>query len=134
MSQTQKHARDSIHSQANFHVSGGIRKSAGGKAPISYAGKTVPGRSSGVQREFILIIKDSHICIETDTSHSAGDPVPQQKKKRRYKPGTVALQEIRKYQRSTDLLLMKLPFSRLVSFGRLEHILRNRHANYLLNV
>jgi hypothetical protein len=51
MSQTQRHAQ-SMHSQANFHVSGGIRKSAGGKAPVSYAGKTIPGRSSGVQREF----------------------------------------------------------------------------------
>jgi len=39
------------------------------------------------------------------------------KKKRRYKPGTRALQEIRRYQRSTDLLLRKLPFSRLVSSG-----------------
>ncbi|RKU41007.1 centromeric DNA-binding histone H3-like protein cse4 [Coniochaeta pulveracea] len=42
-----------------------------------------------------------------------GDPVPQGKK-RRYKPGTVALREIRKYQNSTDLLLRKLPFARLV--------------------
>lgn len=32
----------------------------------------------------------------------------------RYKPGTVALREIRRYQRTTDLLLLKLPFSRLV--------------------
>jgi len=41
-----------------------------------------------------------------------GDPVP--RKTHRYKPGTVALREIRRYQRSTDLLLLKLPFSRLV--------------------
>jgi len=37
-----------------------------------------------------------------------------QKKVRRYRPGTVALREIRKYQKSTDLLIRKLPFSRLV--------------------
>lgn len=42
-----------------------------------------------------------------------GDPLPH-KKKRRYRPGTVALKEIRKYQSSTDLLLLRLPFSRLV--------------------
>ena len=36
------------------------------------------------------------------------------KKKRRYKPGTVALREIRKYQKNTDLLIRKLPFQRLV--------------------
>lgn len=32
---------------------------------------------------------------------------------RRYRPGTVALREIRKYQKSTDLLIRKLPFQRL---------------------
>ncbi|KAK2463940.1 hypothetical protein APHAL10511_004048 [Amanita phalloides] len=35
-------------------------------------------------------------------------------KKRRFRPGTAALREIRKYQKSTDLLLQKLPFARLV--------------------
>lgn len=33
---------------------------------------------------------------------------------RRYRPGTVALREIRRYQKSTDLLIRKLPFQRLV--------------------
>jgi histone H3 len=37
-----------------------------------------------------------------------------QKKKRRYKPGTLALMEIRKFQKSTELLLRKAPFCRLV--------------------
>ena len=36
------------------------------------------------------------------------------KKPRRYRPGTVALREIRKYQKNTDLLLRKAPFQRLV--------------------
>ena len=36
------------------------------------------------------------------------------KKKHRYRPGTVALREIRKYQKSTELLIRKLPFQRLV--------------------
>ena len=35
------------------------------------------------------------------------------KKPHRYRPGTVALREIRKYQKSTELLIRKLPFSRL---------------------
>ncbi|KAH9586585.1 Histone H2A/H2B/H3 [Trypanosoma melophagium] len=33
---------------------------------------------------------------------------------RRWRPGTVALREIRQFQRSTDLLLQKAPFQRLV--------------------
>ena len=35
-------------------------------------------------------------------------------KKRRYRPGTLALREIRKYQKSTDLLIKKAPFIILV--------------------
>eukprot|EP00898_Chlorokybus_atmophyticus_P008127 jgi/Chlat1/8315/Chrsp78S07740 len=35
-------------------------------------------------------------------------------KPHRYRPGTVALREIRKYQKSTELLIRKLPFARLV--------------------
>ena len=35
-------------------------------------------------------------------------------KKHRYRPGTAALREIRKYQKSTELLIKKLPFQRLV--------------------
>lgn len=35
-------------------------------------------------------------------------------KAHRYRPGTVALREIRKYQKTTDLLIRKLPFARLV--------------------
>ena len=36
------------------------------------------------------------------------------KKPHRYRPGTVAIREIRKYQKSTELLIKKLPFQRLV--------------------
>ena len=36
------------------------------------------------------------------------------KKPHRYRPGTVALREIRKYQKSTELLIRKAPFQRLV--------------------
>ena len=36
------------------------------------------------------------------------------KKPHRYRPGTVALREIRKYQKTTELLIRKLPFQRLV--------------------
>jgi histone H3 len=69
------------------------RKSSGGKAP-----------------RWQLATKSAH------TSGSAGPTsggVPP-KKPHRYRPGTVALRQIRKYQKTTDLLLRKLPFQRLV--------------------
>jgi histone H3 len=36
------------------------------------------------------------------------------KKPHRYCPGTIAIHEIRKYQKNTDLLIRKAPFQRLV--------------------
>jgi len=62
----------------------------GKRAPTGLGGKA-PRRSSGVP-----------------VARSPG------RKKPRYKPGTVALREIRRYQKSTDLLMARLPFSRLV--------------------
>ena len=43
-----------------------------------------------------------------------GPPTGGVKKPHRWRPGTVALREIRKYQKSTDLLIRKLPFQRFV--------------------
>ena len=60
--------------------------------------------------------KTKGICKATKTK---GKKLPalqqgQQKKPHRYCPGTVALREIRRYQKSTELLIRKLPFQRLV--------------------
>ena len=44
----------------------------------------------------------------------AAQVLAQVKKPHRYRPGTVALREIRRYQKSTELLIRKLPFQRLV--------------------
>ncbi|TNV75350.1 hypothetical protein FGO68_gene3775 [Halteria grandinella] len=38
------------------------------------------------------------------------------KKPRRYRPGTVALREIKRYQSSGELLIKKLPFQRVVRY------------------
>lgn len=68
------------------------RKSTGGKAPrmgLNFAVAKAPRPNSG-----------------------AGSKKP--RKPHRYRPGTVALREIRKYQKSTELLIRKLPFQRLV--------------------
>lgn len=49
-------------------------------------------------------------------SNGTGGP-----KKHRFRPGTVALREIRTFQKSTELLLRKLPFQRLVKELAMEH-------------
>jgi len=48
-------------------------------------------------------------------------PVASLKKPHRFKPGVVALREIRKYQKSTDLLLRRLPFQKLVKEIAVEY-------------
>jgi histone H3 len=45
---------------------------------------------------------------------AAATKTPAKNGPHKYRPGTVALREIRRYQKSTDLLIKKLPFQRLV--------------------
>jgi histone H3 len=47
-------------------------------------------------------------------ARKATDTTVSKKKERRFRPGTVALREIRQYQKSADLLIAKRPFQRLV--------------------
>jgi len=64
------------------------RKSTGGKAP--------------------------HKTLATKAARRSVPSTGGVKKRHRFRPGTVALREIRKYQKSTELLIRKLPFQRLV--------------------
>ena len=63
------------------------RKSAGGKHPRKHIAQKAAGKAK-----------------------AAGGV----KRPHRFRPGTVALREIRKFQKSTELLIRKLPFQRLV--------------------
>jgi histone H3-like centromeric protein A len=92
--------------QSFYPPQGGIRKTHGGKTTVTNAANRTH--------------TSSHI--------EPGDPLPA--RKRRYKPGTVALREIRKYQRSTELVLLKLPFSRLVREIALTLVPRNQELRW----
>ena len=52
--------------------------------------------------------------LSTKAACKAAPAIGGCKKPHCYRPGTVALREICKYQKSTDLLLQKLPFQRFV--------------------
>ena len=71
------------------------RRSTGGKAP----------RKEGTWRK--------QLATEA-AKKSAPARVPGIKKPHRWRPGTLAMREIRRYQKSTELLIRKLPFQRLV--------------------
>ena len=53
------------------------------------------------------------IALATKATRKSA-PTSGVKKTHRFRPGTVALREIRRYQKSTELLIRKLPFQRLV--------------------
>ena len=57
---------------------------------------------------------DENIILATKAARKSAPATGGVKKPHRYRPGTVALREIRRYQKSTDLLIRKLPFQRLV--------------------
>lgn len=67
-------------------------------------------------KEDSAITRSSRTYVREIPRHT--DDVPHlatgERKRHRFRPGTVALREIRKYQRSTELLIRKLPFARLV--------------------
>jgi len=55
--------------------------------------------------------RKKNVSVKKNKSAGAGSGM---KKARRWRPGTVALREIRKFQKGTNLLIQKAPFQRLV--------------------
>ncbi|KAJ5173871.1 Histone-fold [Penicillium coprophilum] len=99
----------------------GVRKTAPGSAQKGKARKTAAapaaapaadGDGTPTKARKTNAGNQSKIA-KTTANVQPGDPTPTGRR-RRYKPGTVALKEIRRYQRSYDLLIAKLPFARLV--------------------
>ena len=60
------------------------------------------------------LFRRRHAAVGKRVLHNNPRVVGNNKKPHRFRPGTQALREIRKYQQSTELLLRKLPFQRLV--------------------
>jgi histone H3 len=79
------------------------RKSTGGKAPRKTLATKAARKSAPATVSFLIRFKLLKIIFQGGV-----------KKPHRYRPGTVALREIRRYQKSTELLVRKLPFQRLV--------------------
>lgn len=74
------------------------RKSTGGK----------------LERSKILEAKRAKKTPTKTRKSRGGEEVAGVKKKHKWRPGTVALREIRRYQKSTQLLIPRAPFLRLI--------------------
>ena len=90
----------------------GPRKTIGGGArpPLN------PGQRHGSMREAQWQAQKGIAAKKAAAARKAAKTAPGGKvrKPHRFRPGTVALKEIRRYQKSTELLIRKLPFQRLV--------------------
>ena len=60
------------------------------------------------------IAKDKSKTVSKKTAPAKGGMKEGERKKMRFRPGTVALREIKRYQKSTDLLIPRAPFQRVV--------------------
>lgn len=93
-------------------------RSAGG-SPLAAKSKPAPGPAPApppkatARKSFAAAPKATPKARKTP-SKSKKTPDRATPKKHRFRPGTVALREIRAYQKSTDLLIPRLPFSRLI--------------------
>ena len=91
----------------------GPKKITGGSKPALNPGQ----RSGSIKAHLAKLKKDTAKKKAADRlAKKGGQKAPKGgvKKRYRYWPGTVALKQIRQYQKSTELLIRKLPFQRLV--------------------
>ena len=77
------------------------------KVTSTTASKTIRGKVAFKKKKAVK----GQLASKAQKSNKSNAGV---KKPHRYRPGTVALREIRRYQKSADLLIRKLPFARVV--------------------
>ena len=97
----------------------GPRRTTGGSKPALNPGQR-SGSVKAIQAEVKKAIArkkaEEHAAKTAKAAKKSSVKAPKGGVKRlhRFRPGTVALKEIRRYQKSTELLIRKLPFQRLV--------------------
>ena len=97
-------AKNAVSKVPSKAKSKAARKTSKSKSPAKKTAKPKAIKSSQSPKKASKSPKKS----QKPAASQAGD------KKRRFKPGTLALREIKRYQKSTDLLLPRAPFQRLV--------------------
>ena len=101
------------------------RKTSAGKAPRFYM-LTQQARQHQLQQQ--KAAKAAALPRRRSLVRQLG-PRGGVKKPHRYRPGTVALREIRRFQKSTDLLIRKAPFQRLVR-EITEEVFKNKELRF----
>ena len=101
---------------SSFHVDDVDDEAGASSSNASYANTTSANTTSGTRKRKRkgTTPRKKQTLEESRSRQSQGHFVKVKRNKFRYRPGTKALKEIRKYQKTVDLSFKKLPFSRLV--------------------
>ncbi|CAL9229830.1 unnamed protein product [Arabidopsis halleri] len=90
------------------------------KTDLRFQSSAVAALQEAAEAYLVGLFEDTNLCaihakrLATKAARKSAPATGGVKKPHRFRPGTVALREIRKYQKSTELLIRKLPFQRLV--------------------
>lgn len=100
--------------------------------------RTANGPSTQMKHKSATGVKSATNAVDAidhvvEATANIVDATKSTKKKRRFRPGTKALLMIRKYQKSTELLIRKLPFQRLVREVALEMKIDVRFTSHALS-
>ena len=97
----------------------GPKKITGGSKPALNPGQ----RSGSIKAHLVKLKKTTAKKMAAKAAKKSGMKAPKGgvKKRYRYQLGTVALKQVRQYQKSTELLIRKLPFQRLVREITCDH-------------
>ena len=71
-------------------------------------------RTKQTARKQASILNKGNKSLPGKASRKTAPAMGGHKKPHRFRPGTVAIREIKRYQKSTELLIKRLPFQRLV--------------------
>lgn len=89
-----------------------IRPTQGCKMPRTSTGNQSPPAGTGKAGKRLRKGPVASVGVVAPTKPAP--PTPGQGKKKRFRPGTVALREIRKLQKSVDLVIPRAPFVKVV--------------------
>ena len=97
------------------------RKSTGGKTPKVY--KILETKTKALKSKGKHLPPVGRLGRNVARKSTGTEMV--ERKKHRYRPGTLALKEIRRYQKTTEFLIKHAPFQRLVKYKYTRRLMRN---------
>ena len=108
--------RKTVGGKPKPSTSGPYKSSTSAQSRLKPSARSVREAQEELKRVLAMKREEERKKAAARLAKKGGQKAPKGgvKKRYRYRPGTVALKQIRQYQKSTELLIRKLPFQQLV--------------------